>query len=546
MKTKLRAIEHRAVSGIWLLGEDFEGITISEETYNWLWNNIYTICDNSRLIKMFWANSHQHFDYRLPHIASDFDFTKGEIVNKDQIDKRDGERNRFLEFHYALGGLLLYRQQYHTLNYLFEYSQSQPPKYVLLPETMDQIFEWFEYFRNGSRHWTPIDLKYFFPELDNLGNRQQVNYWICSYIVILFIRQYSLQPYFIYHKFTDLPDLPDDVLKLSSWLDSISYFEKCLNNLLENTKLIEDLKFEKLVVANKDSFYKFIHELKEKIKTKIGTQKLNAKLSPDKIQNFFSQSNQIIKNAFEIYKPIFNTKTAEHSKSELKLSVNGGIRLMSKSAFTDKDVTHLNYDTFFADTIATNNIKRYIPNSFYIARTKRYLLNKDNILLGLSKVIGNSNDIIIVGVQVGYQLKEILDESIFKSFIRYIPSTEYQSQDTLFVLRKTDLPAIEHIELMKDEKEELQLECINKDLKLYASVIDINTTKNKAIKSKWSLENELDNEDLKVQLSIAFLSVIYWKNEREIIQLSLSSEFREHGIQNQLKDIEPLSMHDEK
>ena len=39
MKTKLRAIEHRAVSGVWLLGEDFEDITISEEIYSWLWRN---------------------------------------------------------------------------------------------------------------------------------------------------------------------------------------------------------------------------------------------------------------------------------------------------------------------------------------------------------------------------------------------------------------------------------------------------------------------------------------------------------------------------
>lgn len=541
MKTKLRAIEHRAISGVWLLGEDFEDITISEETYSWLWNNIYTICDNPRLVKMFWANSSQYFDYRLQYVVSDYDFEQSKVVNQEQIDKRNEERNRFLEFHYALGGLLLYRKQYKMLNYLFEYSQSQPPKYVLLPETMTQIFEWFENFRNEFKHGTPIDLKYPFPELDNLGNRRQVNHWICSYIAILFLRQYSLHQYYVYQDFTALPNLPNDVLELSSWLDSVSYFERCLNNVLANKELIADIRFEKLVEANEDKFSKFINDLKEAIKTNIGKQKLNANLSDDKIQNFYSQSNEIISKAFEVYKPIFIEKNEEHFKSELKLSIRGERTLMSKSAFTDNDIPHLNYNTFFASGIATHNIKRFIPNSFLIARTKRYLLNRDNILLGLAKIIENNNDIIIIAVRVGYQLQEILEKSNFKNNIQHIPSTEHHLQDTLFVLRKNDLPAIEHKEIKEDEKTELQLKCINEDLKIYASVIDINTDDNKAIKDKWNLENEPDNEDLKVQLALAFLSVIYWKNEREVIQINIASEYREQGIQNDLNDVVSLN-----
>lgn len=546
MKTKLRAIEHRAVSGVWLLGEDFEDIAISEETYSWLWRNIYTICDNPRLVKMFWANSSQYFDYRLKSVIADYNFEQGKIVNQEQIDKRKEEQDRFLEFHYALGGLLLYRKQHKTLNYLFEYSQSQPPKYVLLPETTTEIFYWFENFRNEFKHRTPIDLRYYFPELDNLGNRRQVNYWICSYIAILFLRQYSLHQYYTYQNFTALPNLPDDVLELSSWLDSVSFFERCLNNVLSNKELIKDLEFEKLVEAKKDDFSLFISNLKEAIKNKIGQQKLKAPLSDEKIQNFYSKSNEIISNAIEVYRPIFIEKSDEHSKSELKLSVNGERTLMSKSAFTDKDVPHLNYDTFFAGAIATHNIKRFIPNSFLVARTKRYLLNKDNVLIALSKVIGNNSDIIIIGVRVGYQLQEILDKSSFKEIIEYIPSTEYHSQDTLFVLRKNDLPAIEHKDLKEDEKTELQLNCINEDLKIYASVVDINTDENQALKDKWNLENEPENEDLKVQLAIAFLSIIYWKNKREIIQINIASEFREQGIQNDINDVEPLSTREEK
>lgn len=548
MKAKLRAIEHRAVSGLWLLGEDFEDITISDETYSWLWRNIYTICDNPRLVKMFWANSSQYFDYRLQSVFPEYDYGQRQVVitNQGQVEKRETERNRFLEFHYALGGLLLYRKQYKTLTYLFEYSQSQPPKYVLLPETTTEIFHWFENFKNEFKHRNPIDFRYYFPELDNLGNKRQVNYWICSYITILFLRQYSLHQYYIYQNFTAQPNLPDDVLELNSWLDSVSFFERTLNNVLSNKELIADLEFENLVESNRVNFIAFIDDLKNGIKNKIGEQKLNAKLSDEKIENFYSQSNEIISNAFALYEQIFIEKSEEHSKSDLKLSVNGERTLMSKSAFTDKDIPHLNYDTVFAGSIVTNKVKRYIPNAFLIARTKRYLLNKENLLLALSKIISNNNDIVIIGVQIGYQTKEILDSSEFKKSLIYIPSTEYHSQDTLFVLRKNDLPAIEYRDLEKDEKAEFQLKCLNEDLKLYASVIDINTEENETLKDKWNLNNELENEDLKVQLTIAFLSIVYWKKEREIIQINVASEFREQGIQNDINDVEPLSTRQEK
>jgi hypothetical protein len=544
MKTKLRAIEHRAVSGLWLLGEDFEDITISDETYSWLWRNIYTICDNPRLVKMFWANSSQYFDFKLQSVFPEYDYGQEKLIftNQEQLEKRKSERDRFLEFHYALGGLLLYRKQYKSLTYIFEYSQSQPPKHVLLPETTTEIFYWFENFRNEFKHQTPIDLKYYFPELDNLGNRRQVNYWICSYITILFLRQYSLHQYYIYQNFTAQPNLPDDVLELNSWLDSVSFFEKTFDNTLSNKELIAGLEFENLVESNKANFSAFIGDLKNGIKNKIGQQKLNAKLSDEKIEKFHTQSNGIISNAFSLYEPIFIEKSEGHSESDLKLSVNGERTLMSKSAFTDKDIPHLNYDTVFAGSIVSNKIKRYIPNAFIIARTKRYLLNKNNVLIALSKIIGNNNDVVIIGVQIGYQTKEILDNSNFKNSILYIPSTEYHSQDTLFVLRKDDLPAIENRDIKQEEKAELQLKCLNKQLRIYASVIDINLEENKTLKDKWNLNNELDNEDLKVQLSISFLSVIFWKNDREIIQINIASEFREQGIQNDINDVEPLSI----
>ena len=62
----LLALEHRAVSGAWFLGEDFEQIEISEETYSWLWRILNTICEkekfvtNKKSIKNLFIAMHQY------------------------------------------------------------------------------------------------------------------------------------------------------------------------------------------------------------------------------------------------------------------------------------------------------------------------------------------------------------------------------------------------------------------------------------------------------------------------------------------------------
>lgn len=57
----------------------------------------------------------------------------------------------------------------------------------------------------------------------------------------------------------------------------------------------------------------------------------------------------------------------------------GGVRtLLTKSAFTDDDIPNLNFDTIIGEQ-QTLNIERFFAHSFFAAKTKRYLLNKEKI-----------------------------------------------------------------------------------------------------------------------------------------------------------------------
>ncbi|MXO03319.1 hypothetical protein [Flavobacterium sp. HBTb2-11-1] len=543
---KLQAIEHRAVSAVWLLGEDFEDITISEDTYNWIWQNLYIICDNDKFIKMYWANVNQYFDFRLKYITPEYD-KNHTLINDEAIKAKEIERNNFLEFHFALGGLLLYRNQYETIKYIFQFTQSQPPKYVLLPESMTMIFNWFENFRNEFKsRKTPIDIKYYFPELDNLGTRRQVNYWICYYLTLLFVRQYSLNKYYTFHDFISQPNLPEDVLELNNWLDSVSFFKECLKDVLSNKELLQKLNFEKIVTDNKDQIEKFADELKKSIETKIGQKKLYAPLSKDKIKDFELATNKILSKAFEDYKSIFNKENIPESNDNLKLYIKGEITLMSKSAFTDDDITYFDYDSIFANYIAENNINKYIPNSFLTARTKRYLLNIENILIGIEKIIGKNKNAILIGVNLSFEMGTIISKSKYFSILTKISSSDFRIQDVFYILNKKDLPFIEYKESKEKEINDLQLQKINSEYNIYTSVIDINTTENMAIKDNWKFDNKEGNLDLKVQIAIAFLAIIHWRKERDIIQISIASQFKEQGIQTDINELDILRNEDDR
>jgi hypothetical protein len=527
---KLKYIEDYAVSGYWLLGRNSEEVIISEKTYDWLWKNICTICDYPRLVKMFWAHSSQYHYSELEPIRKDYDDAGG-VRNTNEIEPRNKERDRFLEFHYALGGLTYYRKKYDLLKYFFEYPEPSP-NYTLLPNSMTEIFSWFWRFRNI---FAPTYREYYFPELVNSGNREQVRDWICNYISILFIRQYSLTKVYSFQDFTGSPNFPD-ISESDNWLRSIPYFERCLNDVIANEELLIALGYKELVEQKKEKFKEFIEKLKkeleEHIANEIREQELRAKLSEDKIKAFYESSNRILTDAFKVYAPIFNPLEKEHSERSLKILVNSDAPTpWPRSVFTEGD-THFN-GGIIAKYIAVNIIRRDIPNSFTDATTKRYLLKEEDLVDSLSKLIGEDSDIVIVGVNIQNPIRGIIENIRFKGQIEYIPSTWHELQDLLFILRKKDLPAIEYRDLSEEERKELKLEQINDELKIYASVIDIN----KEIKDKWKLP---DSPDLEVLLALSFRSVIHWKDSREVIQINITSEFKEQGIPDTLNDIKPL------
>jgi len=498
------SMENSIASGEFLFSN---GDSISEETYNCLWQNILLICNKPFYLKKFWGHSYSYF--------RDF---------QGQNDEKKPERDRFLEFHYAFGGLMLYKQQYGMLDYMFSFTESQPPHYYLLPETMNEIFEKFMYFaKDRNSEHKPFNWIYPFPEIDNLGESWQVKDNICKYIALLFIRQYTLTPYLDYHKFTEQPDLPDNLNGLNFWQKNVQFFKDCYETIISNKELISTLNFDKAVTSSNG----FIATLKDNITKEISKIKQDTKLSEEKVNQFKEKSTSILTKVFDDYKDVFNKKQM-FVKDDLTFCVNGIVAVTDKTDFID-GTNNADYDTFYANTLA-EKLQYEIPTTFMSARTDRYLFDKEDIISVLKKIIGKQKDIVIVIVRrinPFYKTQQILNSSIYKEKIIEIGSTNQHLFDTLFVLRKSDLPSIEIKDLEKSEIDKFQLEKIIDKKNVYASVIETETQ---------------EGQEPQVQVTIALSSVIHWKKGRKVVQINVVSEYKEQGIKNSIKDIKPLKI----
>src|SRR5690625_7778191 len=103
---------------------------------------------------------------------------------------RRRQQERFLEFCNAFGGLVLYRERYDLLKRMFSYTNSKPPKYELLPDTMNEVINIYFNVRdpyNHSHRW--ITHKYEFPQTEGTNAEEAINTWRSRKAALLFFRQ---------------------------------------------------------------------------------------------------------------------------------------------------------------------------------------------------------------------------------------------------------------------------------------------------------------------------------------------------------------------
>ncbi|MBW8201375.1 hypothetical protein [Flagellimonas abyssi] len=281
---------------------------------------------------------------------------------------------------------------------------------------------------------------------------------------------------------------------------------------------------------------KFIDVLESSLEEAIEAARLNADIDYEKEWQFYEKSKDAIVGALEKFDTIQNTEESFDGEPTISFGVNGTMNLFQKSAFTTGDIPHLNADTILSQQIVYQNINYYIPNAFLSARKKRYLLRKEDLVKGIEKLGFNVDRDIIVAMNLN--IYGIDDFQNIEEHITRVPSTGLKN--VLFVLPKADLPILKHKELDLSERKEHQLGILDDDRKIYGSLIDLTQDANAKHREKWKNSNIDFATDLKVQLTVAFITEVVWKANANVVQINIETSLKEQGIVNELSDIEKL------
>lgn len=548
---KLRFLGNRTVGAIWLLGE-LKDNTISEVTYTWIWRNLLLAINYKKddLVMDYWRNAHQFFTYQLQRIMPKYSDNTFKVLNETEIQERNKERERFLEFHYALGGLLLYEKRYDVIGRAFRYTTSIPPRYELLPLAMGEVFKMFIQFRDPyETKYTWISHKYGFSNLEGLNSDSVIKYWITKYIALLFIRQYSIQPYLITMKPLELPQVPDEQGEKKSLITNLDFFAGLVEELLDDSELLKKAKLsfidKKWIEKNKlPNPVALVHQYKKQLEVAFNQTEIQQVVSKSKSKQVEESSINIIKSTISDYDCIKNDTIIE--KDFNNWFIHGERAVLEKKDFSDNtDVYNMNFDTFLPTHIA-NKFRQGISETFFYTKSEKYLLNPEYVFKAIDKLRINSSDYVIISfgnnlsyLKKQYSIAELTDKTYKETpIIDFQVSNHLITGESFFILKKRDLPNIIYKELEKEQFNKYELIKIDSNINLYFSIVDLN--KNENIRNELSPSHQDKNLFKSVLLNISLLTEIRWKKNIKSTMIQINSPYSERGIPNSIKDIKEI------
>lgn len=547
---KLTILGHRISSLVWLFGE-YSDTKIHETTYGWIWIILRVPIEygNDDMVLNYWSTAHQYYRYHLHKIVHEYS-DKWEVINQENIDLREKERIRFLEFHYALGGLLLYKKRYSCLFRIFNYTTSIPPDYSPLPKMMNEIFQYYFYFRDPfDFNIKFISSKYNFPNIEGLHADSQIKKWVSKYIVLLFIRQWNIDSHLTIENPLEYPKLPETQMEKSFWLLNMDFFEMLMNELLSDKILMSDLGLDfinhKWCKDNKKlSPIEFIIKFKEKLSASIKNTLLTQEVSVKKQSKFYGSTKVILVKAFSEYKVINNENFK--SSTDFTSYYSRGIKsLFDKSAFADyQEADNINYDSFLAEGLA-EKFKTSISETFFLNKSVDYILKEEDIFKGIDKLNLDDKQFVIISFRqnLDYYKRQYgilgLDSEIYKNIniINFDVCNYPLVGGSFFILRKEDLPFIEFKPIEKEEIEKYNLSLIDKNYNIYSNILDLNKPEHKGLGAELSKMKPGEDIEKYVLAIILYNAEIKWKKNINCVQIKVYSKYEQQGLPNSLDDI---------
>jgi transcription elongation factor Elf1 len=173
------------------------------------------------------------------------------------------------------------------------------------------------------------------------------------------------------------------------------------------------------------------------------------------------------------------------------------------------------------------------------------LLKPEEFFKAIDKLtIDKSYAIVTFGLNLDYYINHIKVHELFENKYRNTDIHSFDGsqvvRESLFVLKKSDLPNITTKQIDEDTIAKYSLNKISDTINLYSSVIDMNIATKEIFNE--NKEHKSDDELKKsVLLSIIILTEFKWKKNIEVVELRQYSDYFQKGIANKLDEVKPMN-----
>ena len=555
-----------------LVISDFKDFKISNNTYSIMWRSLLEALfyDNQTIIFSYWKSAHQTKNSALLNFNKEKSFMR----NDKNAQNKLGEIERYKEFHYVLGALLLYKEKYKLLLRCITFSQSKPIVYQLVPNNFTELIEDFMNIKQGFLDPFYYESKQPFPDLSGgVDSNDYIVMWINRYFALLFLRQYQLRYEYTFNFGSkSLPSLTGKSIKeLSYWKErmeilkwNVEYYLKDENKNILNELGLNIADLEETCRINGDTPPEPLMEIDdyiESIKAEYNNQKESQPIDKSKEEEFKGITVEIIKKTNDEIEKALNQKEInreyiQHPKFPLYI---GGLRadILPKGAFADdnQDISYSGTSSLTAKGVSTE-MKYYFASSFSRAIRKTYAVYSENLFDALDRLQLNKEYIIIdINVNLiwvasfnnresNIEIKEnemfYISEKGEKVQLVSLAAAPYESVNhSLFILKRTDLPSLIKHDISEKLIKDYNLDELDIENKIYGRVIPLN--KEEAIKKKVS-----ETYKGKEKLSESVLSVVAinyelrWRKDAKAIQIQIFSSFERKGDITKIEDIEAV------
>ncbi|MGD1834795.1 MAG: hypothetical protein ACPKQO_03645 [Nitrososphaeraceae archaeon] len=546
---------------------------LHDETYYAIWRNIVAVIEYGRTDKIidFWASSHQYCDFNLripnPRYDDEYRITQD---SKELYNKVLANKAYFIQFQIAVGAYLMHKNYFKAIREIWFYTQSQPPRYVLIPQDVNEIIKMFFTFLMADIRQQGIVIRFWFKDLrfDNMNNKRDVKFVICEYLGLLFLRLYITSGYYGNHPLHDLPQIPEKQSEKRERQDNLKVFSRIIKKHLDNTDLLKELGLDMITEQyceklNIESPLTYIEKFAEKIKDGFQQTLQTTELSEEKTGALKANTVSSIKKAFDDIKRISSdTDIGKDNRDPISgyMEVIRGTRLLlSREAFIDNtSVHHLNADSITGQAINSEYYTHFATKLSLLPKQREYEVPSGQIFNAVKKLNPSPNDYLLIsfGINIKYH-KDFkgakITEPVGDENYRFnsIPIYSYNSghsmvHNTLYLIENTSKPMVKHRDWseiknlpQKTKDRWSNMSNIDTDLHIYCDITDLNS--NSDLKAEY-VENGKKTEELdnRIEFDVDFLGYIWFPKDCRIIEIKETDMFKEGGSKDKIEDIKPI------